>query len=99
MQRRVKFSVLAVCATLAGCDEASMGALGGSGGGGPSFGGGGGGRSEQMVLGSNISFATCKERGGLIIRDANTSMVACDPRVIRRNQPTDEEEFVKIEES
>ena len=96
MQRRVKFSVLAVCATLAGCDEASMGALGGSGGGGPSF---GGGRSEQMVLGSNISFATCKERGGLIIRDANTSMVACDPRVIRRNQPTDEEEFVKIEES
>ncbi|MDG1802298.1 hypothetical protein [Thalassobium sp. R2A62] len=86
----MKFSVLAVCATLAGCDEASMGALGGSGG---------GGRSEQMVLGSNISFATCKERGGLIIRDANTSMVACDPRVIRRNQPTDEEEFVKIEES
>ncbi|MFQ6548688.1 hypothetical protein AADZ90_012070 [Aestuariibius sp. 2305UL40-4] len=56
--------------------------------------GGGGGVEERLVLGGRMSFEQCQARGGLIIRDANTAMIACDPRVIRRQQaPSDTEEF------
>jgi hypothetical protein len=67
---------------LAACDEAAMqGASGGSGG---------GGFQEFLVLGSSMSFEKCRARGGLIIRDSGSPMVACDPNVIRAPVPADE---------
>jgi len=60
--------------------------------GGPSLGGGGGGGfREFMVIGNAMTFEQCRARGGLIIRDANTSMVACDPSV--RGEPVPADEF------
>jgi len=37
-----------------------------------------------------MSFEQCRARGGLIIRDAGSPMVACDPNVIRAPVPADE---------
>lgn len=52
---------------------------------------GGGGMRERLVLGSNMSFDQCQAAGGLIIQDAGSPMVACDPRVRRRvATPADE---------
>ncbi len=68
---------------LASCGTAPLGTAGG----------GGGGQREFLVLGGRMTFQDCQARGGLIIRDANTSMVACDPRVIRTPSPSDAEEF------
>lgn len=45
---------------------------------------------EFMVIGGRMSFEDCRARGGLIIRDANTSMIACDPSVRGEPQPVDE---------
>lgn len=50
----------------------------------------GGGAQEQLVLGARMSFEQCRSRGGLIIRDSGSPMVACDPRVIGPVTPADE---------
>lgn len=66
---------------LAGCNLAT-----------PTDGNGGGstGLSERLVLGSKMSFEQCQARGGLIIRDAGSPMVACDPHVQGPRVPDDE---------
>ena len=46
---------------------------------------------EFMVIGNTMTFEECRARGGLIIRDSNTSMVACDPTV--RSEPVSADEF------
>lgn len=77
------FAVMAI-----GLSACNLAAPGGSGGGGSAA--TGGGMREQLVLGSNMSFAQCQARGGLIIRDAGSPMVACDPRVQGPKIPQDE---------
>lgn len=54
-------------------------------------GGSGGGMREFMVIGGRMTFEQCRARGGLIIRDSNTAMVACDPSV--RGDPVPADEF------
>ena len=54
-------------------------------------GGSGAGMREFMVIGGRMSFDDCRARGGLIIRDSNTAMVACDPTV--RGEPVPADEF------
>ncbi|MFO8124926.1 hypothetical protein [Yoonia sp.] len=49
-----------------------------------------GGMREFMVIGNRMSFEDCRARGGLIIRDSNTAMVACDPTIRREPVPADE---------
>ena len=49
-----------------------------------------GGVREYLVLGSTMSFEECRARGGIIIRDAGSPMIACDPRVRREPVPADE---------
>jgi len=66
---------------LTACDDVPM-----TGGGG----GSGGGFREYLVFGSSMSFEQCRARGGLIIRDQGSPMVACDPRVVREPVPADE---------
>jgi hypothetical protein len=51
---------------------------------------GGGGFREYLVLGSSMSFEDCRARGGIIIQDAGSPMIACDPRVRREPVPADE---------
>ncbi len=51
---------------------------------------GGGGMREFMVIGNRMSFEECRARGGLMIRDSNTAMVACDPTIRREPVPADE---------
>lgn len=46
---------------------------------------------EYLVLGSTMSFESCRSRGGLIIRDQGSPMVACDPDV--RGEPVPAGEF------
>lgn len=58
--------------------------------GGAGLGGSSAGAREFMVIGGRMSFEDCRARGGLIIRDANTSMIACDPTVRGEPQPVDE---------
>jgi len=53
--------------------------------------GGGTNVREFMVIGHTMTFEECRARGGLIIRDSNTSMVACDPTV--RGEPVPADEF------
>ena len=53
--------------------------------------GGGTNVREFMVIGNTMTFEECRARGGLIIRDSNTSMVACDPTV--RGEPIPADEF------
>ncbi|MEO1641302.1 MAG: hypothetical protein AAFU41_18870 [Pseudomonadota bacterium] len=48
------------------------------------------GMQEFMVIGGRMTFEDCRARGGLIIRDSNTNMVACDPSVRRAPAPADE---------
>jgi hypothetical protein len=52
---------------------------------------GGGGAQEFMVIGGRMTFEQCRSSGGLIIRDSNTRMVACDPTV--RGEPVPADEF------
>ena len=71
---------------LAACDEVAL-----SGMGAPAVGAGGtAGHREYLVLGSTMSFEECRARGGLIIRDQGSPMIACDPRVRREPVPADE---------
>ncbi len=73
--------VLVLCfGLLIACDDAGLAA----GGGGSSF-------REYMVIGSSMPFEQCRAAGGLIIRDRNSSMVACDPSV--RGEPAPADEF------
>lgn len=50
-----------------------------------------GGMREFLVIGGRMTFEQCRARGGLIIRDHNTNMVACDPQV--RGEPVPADEF------
>ncbi|KQB97161.1 hypothetical protein AL073_08870 [Loktanella sp. 1ANDIMAR09] len=59
-------------------------------GGGMTTGGGGGGMREFMVIGGRMTFEDCRARGGLIIRDSETAMVACDASIRRAPVPADE---------
>ncbi|HEV8033427.1 hypothetical protein [Yoonia sp.] len=60
------------------------------GGGGLTSTSGGGGMREFIVIGGRMSFEDCRARGGLIIRDSETAMVACDPSIRRAPVPADE---------
>lgn len=77
----MKRLILGCVVLLAACE-------GGTSGGG--LGGGGGSSREYMVIGNRMTFEQCRARGGLIIRDANTQMVACDPAIRREPVPADE---------
>ena len=68
---------------LAGCDDVTNPATGATGVGGNVA-------REYLVLGSTMSFEECRARGGIIIRDNNSPMIACDPRVRREPVPADE---------
>ncbi len=74
----MKRLILGCVMGLAACDGAGVG-------------GGSSGFTEYMVIGNRMTFEQCRARGGLIIRDANTSMVACDPTV--RGDPVPADEF------
>ena len=68
---------LAALMALAGCEGGvGMGAA-------PS----GGALQERLVIGSTMSFEQCRAAGGLIIRDAGSPMIACDPSVKRTPVP------------
>ena len=80
--------VFGLALALVGCDEiAAPGAA-------PSAGGINVGSTsaprEYLVLGSSMGFEDCRARGGLIIRDQGSPMVACDPRVRREPVPANE---------
>ena len=78
------------CAAMAlvGCDTVAIPGLGtGATGELPSA---TGGFNEYLVLGSSMSFEECRSRGGIIIRDSGSPMVACDPRVRREPVPANE---------
>ena len=47
----------------------------------------GGALPERLVIGSSMSFEQCRAAGGLIIRDAGSPMIACDPSVKRTPVP------------
>lgn len=84
----MKMLILGTVLVLAACEDLPAGA-----GGGAAFGDGstgGGGFREYLVLGSSMSFEECRARGGIIIRDNGSPMVACDPRVTRQPVPADE---------
>lgn len=73
----MKYVILGSILALAACESAATG-------------GGGGGFREYMVIGNSMTFEQCRARGGFIIRDANTPMIACDPSVRREPVPADE---------
>lgn len=79
---------LGLMVALVGCDEISGAGLATPVG---AATGGGGGFREYLVLGSAMNFEECRARGGMIIRDAGSPMVACDPRV--RGEPVPANEF------
>lgn len=74
----MKRLILGTVVMLAACDETAMSSAPG------------GGFQEFLVIGSGMSFEQCRARGGLIIRDNGSPMVACDPNVIRAPVPPDE---------
>lgn len=74
---------LSCALALVGCDEIAL-PTGGS----PI--GAGTGTMEFMVLGSTMGFEECRARGGIIIRDIGSPMVACDPRATREPVPANE---------
>ena len=77
------FVGLVASVVLVGCDEIAVPSGGGLAAAAPT----GNVRSEYLVLGSNMSFEQCRASGGIIIRDANSPMIACDPRVRREPVP------------
>lgn len=83
------FVVFGLALALVGCDEVSVpGAAPAGGAASVSF--SGGAPQEYLVLGSSMGFEECRARGGIIIRDAGSPMVACDPRVRREPVPAGE---------
>ena len=79
----MKRVVLGSLMMLSACQTGPVALGGGAGGGGGAF-------QEFLVLGSNMSFEQCRARGGLIIRDSGSPMVACDPSVTGEPVPADE---------
>lgn len=78
----MKRMIIGAFVVLAGCEGGAMVT--------PASTGGGGGSSamrEFMVIGSRMPFEECRARGGLIIRDVNSPMTACDPSVKRNPVP------------
>jgi len=76
---------------LVGCDEIALpGVAGVASPVAAASSGGGGGFREYLVLGSTMSFEECRSRGGIIIRDSGSPMIACDPRVRREPVPANE---------
>jgi len=73
---------------LVGCDEIAIPGLPGASA--APDGGATGGFREYLVLGSTMNFEECRARGGIIIRDAGSPMIACDPRVRREPVPANE---------
>ncbi|KQI67276.1 hypothetical protein AN189_16060 [Loktanella sp. 3ANDIMAR09] len=71
-------TVLGAIVLLAGCEAGTMTSA--PGGSEPAF-------REFLVIGSSMSFEQCRAAGGLIIRDANSPMTACDPSVKRNPVP------------
>ena len=78
---------LSCAIALVGCDDIALPTGGMPLGGGS---GGGAGTMEFLVLGSTMGFEECRARGGIIIRDVGSPMVACDPRVRREPVPANE---------
>lgn len=76
-------ALVSICGVLGGCDDVGIpsATVGGGGGAAP---------REYLVLGSSMSFEECRARGGIIIRDTGSPMVACDPRVRRAPVPANE---------
>ena len=74
---------------LVGCDEIALPGVAGVASPAAASSGGGGLR-EYLVLGSTMNFEECRARGGIIIRDAGSPMIACDPRVRREPVPANE---------
>jgi hypothetical protein len=85
--------VFGLMLAVSGCDEIALPGVSAVGGAAPAAGslGGGGKPTEYLVLGSTMCFEECRARGGIIIRDAGSPMVACDPRV--RQEPVPAGEF------
>ena len=52
--------------------------------------GGSPGMQEHLVIGNRMTFEQCRARGGLIIRDQGSPMIACDPTVRGEPVPADE---------
>ena len=49
------------------------------------------GMQERLVIGNrSMTFEQCRARGGLIIRDEGSPMIACDPSVRGDPVPADE---------
>jgi len=85
------FVGLCCALALVGCDEIALPTGGLTSGGTPgALSTGGSNRMEFLVLGSTMGFEECRSRGGIIIRDAGSPMVACDPRVRREPVPANE---------
>lgn len=74
----MRFLILGSALALAACEGGGMTS------------GGGAGMREFIVIGGRMSFEDCRARGGLIIRDSDTAMVACDPSIRRAPVPADE---------
>lgn len=74
----MKYVILASALGLAACETAPVSSSASSG------------FREYLVIGNTMSFEQCRARGGFIMRDASTSMVACDPTVRREPVPADE---------
>lgn len=72
----MKYLILGSILALAACEAGTTGS--------------GGVYREYMVIGNRMTFEQCRARGGLIIRDSSTLMVACDPTVRRTPVPADE---------
>lgn len=79
---------LGLVLALVGCDEIAIPAIGGTGT--SDVAAGAGAYREYLVLGSTMPFEECRARGGIIIRDAGSPMIACDPRVRREPVPANE---------
>jgi len=74
---------LGLVLVLAGCSDMPLSNAGQPNSGGTGF-------REYLVLGSTMNFEECRARGGIIIEDIGSPMVACDPRVRRQPVPADE---------
>ena len=84
------FLGLLTSVVLVGCDEIANSTGGGGFGAIAPAAASGNSRREYLVLGSSMSFEECRARGGIIIRDAGSPMIACDPRVRREPVPANE---------
>lgn len=77
----MKHMMIGGFALLAACEGGALVTPSGAGGGGNTA------FREFMVIGAKMPFEECRARGGLIIRDVNSPMTACDPSVKRNPVP------------